>query len=314
MATRQASVEKAGQLFCFGFGYTCLALATALLPRGWQIAGTRRGDSGAGEPLPEGVAIRRFDRDHALGDPHAALASVTHLLSAVPPDEAGDPVLDRHFDDIARAQGLVWVGYLSTTGVYGDRAGAWVDETAEPAPTSARSRRRVAAEARWLDLWRSAGVPVHIFRLAGIYGPGRNALETVRAGRARRIDKPGHVLSRIHVEDIVAALRASMAAPSPGAVYNLCDDEPAAQAEVISFACELLDVEPPPPVPLERAQLSPMGRSFYADSRRVCNARIKRELGVSLKYPDYRAGLKALLESLTPRRSADGRQGGKGLE
>lgn len=283
------------RLFCFGFGYTSRALAIPLLQNGWQIAGTCRDDSESAEPAPQGVTMYPFDRDHALDEPRLALASVTHLLSSVPPDEAGDPVLDRHFEDIARARSLVWVGYLSTTGVYGDRDGGWVDESAAPAPTSERGRRRVAAEGRWLDLWHSAGVPVHIFRLAGIYGPRRNALETVRAGRAKRIDKPGHVLSRVHVEDIVQVLRASMAAPDAGAVYNVCDDEPAPQADVVAYACELLGVEPPPLVPLASAELSPMGRSFYADNRRVSNARIKRELGIALKYPDYRAGLAALL-------------------
>jgi len=213
----------------------------------------------------------------------------------VPPDKVGDPVLDIHAEEIAAARGLRWIGYLSTTGVYGDRAGGWVDEDAPLQPTGERSRRRVVAEARWLDLYRHHGAPVHVFRLAGIYGPGRSALDAVRSGRAQRIVKPGQVFSRIHVSDVVQVLRASMANPNPGAVYNLCDDDPAAPADVIAFACDLLGVLAPPPVAIEQAGLSDMALSFYADNKRVSNRRIKEELGVSLLYPSYRDGLRALL-------------------
>ncbi len=281
----------AGRLFCFGLGYTAGFLATALQRDGWAIAGTRREEGGAA--LGDAI-IHRFERGRPLADIADRLAGTTHVLVSVPPDQTGDPVLAEHGRDLARLPGLRWLGYLSTTGVYGDRGGGWVDETSPMAPTGPRGRQRVAAEQGWLALWRERGLPVHIFRLAGIYGPGRNALETVRAGRAQRIDKPGQVFSRIHVDDIVAALRASMAAPAPGAVYNLCDDDPAPPEAVIAFACELLGVAPPPLVPFAEARLSPMARSFYDDNKRVSNRRLKMELGVRLLYPSFREGLRAL--------------------
>lgn len=277
------------RLFCFGYGYSAQALGARLMPRGWQVAGTTRG---AG---PRGVDAHTFDRGRPLDDAAGALRGSTHLLSSVPPDEAGDPVLDHHAQDIVACETLQWVGYLSTTGVYGDRGGDWVDEESELAPTGARGRRRVAAEQSWCALWEAYGVPVHIFRLAGIYGSGRNALVSVREGRAKRIDKPGQVFSRIHVDDIARTLAASIARPHPGRAYNVCDDNPAPPAEVIAFACDLLGVEPPPLVPFEDAALSPMGRSFYRDNKRTSNRRIKDELGVALAYPDYAAGLRALL-------------------
>jgi nucleoside-diphosphate-sugar epimerase len=231
-----------------------------------------------------------------MAEAATALAGTTHLLLSVPPDAAGDPVLRHHAADIA-ALDLAWAGYLSTTGVYGDRGGGWVDEEVALSPSGERGRRRVEAEAAWLDLWRRHGTPVHIFRLAGIYGPGRSALDQVRAGTARRIDKPGQVFSRIHVEDIAAVLEASMARPRPGAIYNLCDDDPAPPAEVILHACRLLGREPPPLVPFAEAEkeMSAMARSFWDDNRRVSNCRIKEELGVRLRYPDYKSGLAAIL-------------------
>jgi nucleoside-diphosphate-sugar epimerase len=207
----------------------------------------------------------------------------------------GDPVFDSHRDDIAAIPNLAWLGYLSTTGVYGDRGGERVDETSELQPTSERGTRRVAAETAWLDLCRDRDVPVHFFRLAGIYGPGRSPFDALRAGTARRIDKPGQVFSRIHVDDLATVLRASMARPRPGAVYNVCDDEPASPAEVIAHAAALLGLPPLPLVPFEAAELSPMARSFYADNKRVSNALIKQELGVRLRYPSYRDGLPAIL-------------------
>lgn len=284
-------------LFCFGLGYTASFLARALRAEGWRVLGTRRpGDTDKAKPS-DGAETLIFDRAHAIANAPTLLASVTHLLSSVPPDEAGDPVIDVHGVDIAAARDLQWIGYLSTTGVYGDRAGDWVDETASLRPTGERGRRRVAAETRWLDLGRRWGAPVHVFRLAGIYGPGRSAIDTVRSGRARRIVKPGQVFSRIHVADIAQVLRASMARPRPGAIYNVCDDDPAPPADVITFACELLGVPPPPPVPIEEADLSEMARNFYADNKRVSNRRIKTELGVRLLYPTYRDGLTALLKA-----------------
>jgi nucleoside-diphosphate-sugar epimerase len=281
------------RLFCFGLGYTALALARSLSAESWSVAGTTR-DVGKRERLAgEGFEMHGFARERPLAD-LAALADATHMLASIGPDEAGDPVLAHHLKDLRRCANLTWVGYLSTTGVYGDRGGAWVDEADPAAPSMARTRRRVAAEGHWL----ASGLPVHIFRLAGIYGPGagRNALDAVRGGTARRIVKTGQVFGRVHVDDIVQVLSASIARPNPGAIYNVADDEPAPPQDVIAFACQLLGVAPPPEVPYEVAELSPMARSFYADNRRVCNARIKRELGVSLRYPNYRAGLCAILE------------------
>lgn len=285
------------RLFCFGLGYTARVLAAALMGDGWTVAGTCRDDAARAALAADGIDAFLFDRDRPLDDAGAALGGATHLLSSVPPDEEGDPVLARHAGAIAATEGLAWAGYLSTTGVYGDTGGAPVDETAAVNPTSERGRRRAQAEDGWLELWRAAGVPAHAFRLSGIYGPGRSALDAVRAGRARRIDKPGHRFARIHVDDIAAVLRASMARPDPGAVYNVCDDEPAPAADVVAFACELLGVEAPPLVPFEQAarEMSPMALSFWRDNRRVDNSRIKGELGVRLKFPDYRAGLRAVL-------------------
>jgi nucleoside-diphosphate-sugar epimerase len=282
------------RLFCFGLGYTAEALAMSLLADGWRVAGTARDPATRARLEATGCEMHHFDRAAPLTDPQAAFAGTTHLLSSVPPDEEGDPVLDCHALDIAARIGLQWVGYLSTTGVYGDRNGGWVDETAARLPTTARGKRRVAAEDGWLGLWRDHGVPVHLFRLAGIYGPGRNAIETVRAGNARRIIKPGQVFSRIHRDDIVRTLRASMARPNPGAAYNVCDDEAAPPQDVIAYACELLGVAPPPEIPFETAELSPMARSFYRDNKRVANRRIKEDLGVRLAWPTYREGLTAL--------------------
>ncbi len=285
------------RLFCFGLGYTARVLATALMAEGWTVAGTCRDDARRAELAADGIDAFPFDRRRPLDDARAALDGATHLLSSVPPDENGDPVLARHAGAIAAMEGLAWAGYLSTTGVYGDTGGAPVDETAAVDPTSERGRRRAEAEDGWLGLWRAAGVPVHVFRLSGIYGPGRSALGTVRAGQARRIDKPGHLFARIHVDDIAVVLRASMARPDPGAVYNVCDDQPAPAADVVAFACEILGVDPPPLVPFRQAarEMSPMALSFWRDRRRVDNTRIKRELGVRLTFPDYRAGLRAVL-------------------
>ncbi len=196
--------------------------------------------------------------------------------------------------DLAALGSLAWLGYLSSTNVYGDCGGDWVDERSPLKPSGERGRRRVAAEAGWLDLHRRVGLPVQLFRLAGIYGPGRSALDALKAGTARRVAKPGQVFSRIHVEDLVQTLLASMARPDPGAVYNVCDDEPAAPEEVIAYAASLLGIAPPPLTDFAVADLSPLARSFYADNKRVSDRRIKDELGVALRYPTYREGLAAL--------------------
>jgi len=280
------------RLFCFGLGYTALALGEAARAAGWAVAGTSRSAEKAAALAARGIAAQVFP----LAD-GAALEGATHVLSSVPPAVDGsDPVLSRQGGLLRAARGLVWLGYLSTTAVYGDTSGAWVDEAAPAEPSSERGRRRRAAELGWLALGREIGVPVQIFRLAGIYGPGRSPLDAVRAGRAQRIDKPGHVFSRIHVTDIVQVLRAAMGTPTVGSIYNVCDNEPAPSRAVVEHACALLGIPPPPLVPYAAAELPDMARDFYAESRRVRNGRIKAELGVRLAYPSYREGLAALLD------------------
>jgi nucleoside-diphosphate-sugar epimerase len=284
----------ARRLFCFGLGYSATFLARRLHAEGWRIAGTCRSAAEHRRLVDAGFDVHLFDRDRHLAEAKKILAGATHLLSTVAPDDLGDPVLDCHGEAIAALKGLEWVGYLSTTGVYGDRGGGWVDETTAPAPGNARSRRRLAAEQRWRALHIEAGLPVHLFRLAGIYGPGRSAIDQLRAGTARRLVKPGQVFSRIHVADLAAALAASMARPEPGVVYNLCDDLAAPADEVIAYAAALLGIEAPPAVAFADADLSPMARSFYGESRRVRNERIKQLPGFRLAYPSYREGLRAI--------------------
>ena len=269
----------------FGLGFSGRVIARRLAAEGWWVGGSSR--SGEAVDLP-GIAVFAFDRDHAL--PVGALAGTTHLLSTVPPDELGDPVIEAIGE-----LGLDWAGYLSTTGIYGDHGGGVVDETTQPNPAGERSKRRLAAEKQWL----ASGLPVHVFRLAGIYGPGRSAIDSVRAGSARRVVKPGQVFGRIHVDDIAQVVRASMARPRPGAIYNVADDDPAPPQDVILHACQLLGLEPPPEVGWDEAQatLSPMAQSFFADNKRVANDLIKTELGVTLAYPSYREGLAAILRT-----------------
>ncbi len=272
------------RLLILGMGYTGRALAQALDTTRWQVTGTSR-EGGPDTLSWPGTDLR------------GALREATHLLVSIAPDEAGDPVLNGLGDEIeAAAPGLRWVGYLSTTAVYGDHGGGWVDEETPPSPATRRGELRVAAEAAWLALAARSDLPLHIFRLAGIYGPGRGPFAKLRRGTARRIIKPGQVFSRIHVEDIVQVLRASMTAPNPGRIYNVCDDEAAPPEDVLAHAARLLGLPVPPAEDYASAQMSPMARSFYAESKRVRNDRIKRELGIRLLYPTYREGLRALLE------------------
>ena len=268
-------------LFCFGFGFTAEHLAK-LLPRNeWKISGTTRSARGADAMEAQGVEPWIFDH------PNEIPPSVTHVLASIPPNENGDPVLQQYAHCMIPP--IRWIAYLSTTGVYGDRAGGVVTEDSELAPTSDRARRRVLAESQWQPF------KAHIFRLPGIYGRGRSQLDAMRDGTAKRIIKPGQIFSRIHVEDIAGILAASMSQPNPGRIYNVADDEPCPPQDVVTYAASLLNMPPPPEVPYEQANLSLMARSFYDDSKRVSNARIKTELGYRLKYPDYRLGLKALL-------------------
>lgn len=290
----------AGRLFIFGLGYTSLRLADRLRAQGWSVAGTTRGAEKAAALRAAGIDAFTFDRNQPLADWAMALNGVSHLLSSVPPDDQGDPVLDMHGADIAAMAGdLRWVGYLSTTGVYGDTGGAWVDEDAPLRAAGPRGQRRVMAEAGWMGLNGQGGVPVHLFRLPGIYGPGRSAIDSVRAGTARRIDKAGQVFCRIHVDDIVGALIASMARPMPGTALNIVDDEPAPAAQVVEHAARLLGVEPPPLEAFDPASMSAMAASFYADNRRVRNDRLKQVLGYRLLHPTYREGLAAQMAAET---------------
>jgi nucleoside-diphosphate-sugar epimerase len=272
-------------LLTLGHGYSAARLA-ATLP-GWRVIGATRDPARAAAMRTVGIEALDW-ADAAAVD--AAIGAADHILVSAAPGAAGDPVLARHADALATAR-PAWIGYLSATGVYGDRQGAWVDETSPVAPVNGRGERRVAAEAAWI----ATGLPVHVFRLAGIYGPGRSVFDRLREGRAQRVVKPGQVFSRIHVDDVAQALRLSMDRPDPGRVYNLADDEPAPPEDVVAFAAELLGVPVPPEVPFESADLSPMARSFYGESKRVSNRRIKDELGVQLAFPDYRAGLRAVL-------------------
>jgi nucleoside-diphosphate-sugar epimerase len=274
-------------LLCFGFGFSASTLAARLDRKAWRVTGTSRSNEGVAAIEAAGFEGVRFDQYTDIP------RSVTHIVSSVPPG-AGDPVIEKFGAQLAKHR-FDWVAYLSTTGVYGDHQGRLVDEEFPLTPNTERGEKRVTAEAQWLRLHQDHGVPVHVFRLAGIYGPGRNQLLTVRDGTAKRVIKAGQVFSRIHVEDIAGVMLASMARPKPGRAYNVADDEPCPPQDVVAYAAGLLGVEPPPEIPFEEADLSPMARSFFADSKRVSNARVKTELGYVFKYLNYRVGLKSLL-------------------
>jgi nucleoside-diphosphate-sugar epimerase len=282
------------RLFVFGLGYTGLTLVRGHHSAFTWIGGTVREPSRAEALASEGIHARLFGIEGADPAITADLARADAILVSIPPSGAGDPVLVRMATAIAAAPASCWIGYLSTVGVYGDRGGAWVDETTPPAPVSERSGERLAAEGAWLAFGRRSGRAVHLFRLAGIYGPGRNALARLADGTARRVVKPGQVFNRIHVDDIATALMASMRRPRPGAVCNLADDEPAPPQDVIAYAARLAGVEPPPEIPFGSARLGEMAVSFYAENKRISNRLLKEELGIRLRYPSYREGLEAL--------------------
>jgi len=279
-------------LLSFGHGYSAQALARLLLMQGWTITGTTRAEDKA-------EALSRTGVDAVVwpdADMKDRLAKATHLLISAGPNADGDPVWNALRDQVGDiAKNLEWVGYLSTTGVYGDHQGGWVDETTALSPSTKRGQLRVEAETAWQNLAQETGLPLHIFRLAGIYGPGRGPFSKVRNGTARRIIKDNQVFSRIHVEDIAQVLLASIKQPNAGAIYNLCDDDAAPPQDVIGYAATLLGLPLPKAEPFDTAEMSAMARSFYAESKRVRNDRIKEELGVALLYPDYRTGLEALL-------------------
>ena len=290
--TSPASANETAQqrLLLFGLGYTGRAIATLAAQRGWHVVATSR--SPARLHAPPGVELVRFD---AAG---AHLGGVTHLLETAPPDDDGDPALAMHGAALSTLATLRWAGLLSTTGVYGDRGGGWVDEATDPAPTGPRGARRLEAELQWRDAF--AFCAVDLFRVAGIYGPGRSPFAELRAGRGRRVDKPGHRFGRIHRDDIAEAVLAAMAQDRPpGArVLNLTDDEPVESAVATEEAARLLGVEPPPLVPFETAapMMSEMGRSFWAENRQVGSRKTQAALGITWRYKSYREGLRAILE------------------
>lgn len=293
-------------LVCLGLGYSASAVALRLRGTdGWRVTGTSRTGAGAQRIGDLGLEAIIYDGgapSHALSQ---ALMMATHLLVSAAPDDDGDPLLSRHRADVLSAPRLRWIGYLSTIGVYGDQGGAWVDEATPVAPTSRRSRLRVDAEHAWEEVVMARPqfprTQLQIFRLAGIYGPGRSAIDKVRDGTARRIIKQGQVFNRIHVDDIATTVLAGMAQTgrtdaSGAQVFNVCDDEPAPPQNVIAFAAELVGQPVPPDIPFEEASLGAMARSFYSDLKRVRNTAIKQQLGVALAFPTYREGLRAIVE------------------
>jgi nucleoside-diphosphate-sugar epimerase len=281
------------RLFVFGYGFTARALARRLAPKGWSVTAGVRSAAAVQTLAAEDVAAIALDDPDGLAE---ALAQAQALLVTAPPDAGGCPGLQALVPQLARAGAFPdWTGYLSTTGVYGDRRGGWVFEKSRLSAQSLEGARRVAAERDWLEVGRGMGLTVQVFRLPGIYGPGRSAFDRLRSGRARRIAAPGQVFSRIHVDDLAAGLEASIARPRAGAAYNLCDDEPAANSDVIAHAARLLGMEPPPETGLET--VSAAGMRFYAESKRVSNALAKAELGWRPQYPTYREGLSAILEA-----------------
>ena len=291
------------RLFCFGLGYTARVLAEQLLSdhrhAGINIAGTRTRPDASDDGL---IKLAEFSGDSPGAGVTRLLAGATHLLISIPPDLEGDPALRCYASDLASLSTLRWIGYLSTIGVYGDAGGGTVDETSPTKPQSERAMRRVTAENQWRAFGQQTGKRVEIFRLPGIYGPGRSVIDSLRSGTAKRIVKPGQVFNRVHVIDIARALETAMAlaatgCPSPYDTYNVVDDEPAPPQDVVAFAAELLGLPPPPEIPFDAATLSPMARSFYSESKRVSNARLKSAFGFKLAYPSYREGLQAILQS-----------------
>ena len=292
MTEPEPSPAASPVLLSFGHGYVAGRLAGPLQTAGWRVIGTRRDRATADALVACGVEGQVFPGT----PPEALLARATHVLSSVPPQAGDDPVLAAAGQAIAQARHLRWVGYLSTTGVYGDHGGGWVDEDTPCTPQNPRARARATAEAAWREVCDCAGVPLHVFRLPGIYGPGRSPFAALRAGTARRVVKPGQVFSRVHADDIAAGLFASMQRPDAGgAVYNLADDCPAPPQDVVAEAARLLGLTAPPEEAFDQAALSPMAAEFYAECKRVRNTRARARLGWAPRYPDYRAGLAAIL-------------------
>ncbi len=284
-------------LFVFGFGYVARALAPRLEAAGWRVSASARRLEKAGDLAAAGIPSHLFG-PHGLTDFARVFQDVTHLLVTTPPGEAGDPVLHAHAADLERLRSLRGIVYLSTTGVYGDAGGAWVDEAAPIRPVHQRGVRRAEAEQAWNEIGETVGVPVTVLRLPGIYGPGRSAFDQLRAGTAKRLVKPGQIFSRAHVDDIAQAIEAALALET-GAVLNIADDEPAPPQDVVTEAARILGVDPPPEESFEAAssRLSPMALEFYSANRRIANGRMKEELGLTLRHPTYREGLRAILKA-----------------
>ncbi len=290
-------------MLCVGLGYTARHAKDLLLQQGWRISATHRADANVELELkdkePTSIKSYAFDPVHGCDALRArqsdSLRDVTHLLVSAPPDADGDPLLQLHRRDLAVAESLQWIGYLSTVGVYGDHGGGWVDEETPATPSAPRSQRRLAAEESWRSFARAHNLALVIYRLAGIYGPVRNPLQRLRQGTARSIIKPGQVFNRIHVEDIARLIAATTRHPPGTTILNVADDLPAPPQDVLAFAANLLAIAPPPDIAFHEAQLSEMARSFYAENKRVRNARMKAALGSELKFPTYREGLSALL-------------------
>ena len=284
------------KLVVFGLGFSAKAFVDFSASRFSSITATVTSQEKATRLTKDSCHVVVFNDEYADAKIENALAQVDAVLISIGPDERGDPVLRRFARHIEQSKTIRWIGYLSTIGVYGDAQGGWVDETTPPTPSHARTNMRVKVEQEWLALGERAAKPVQIFRLAGIYGPGRNPILNL-VQRAQRIIKPGQVFNRIHVDDIAQTLLASLAKPRAGAVYNVTDNEPAPPQDVLTYAAERMGVEPPPEIPFEKAVMSEMARSFYADNKRVSNRLIREELGVTLLYPTYREGIKALAEA-----------------
>jgi hypothetical protein len=285
------------RLFCFGLGYCAGVLSRRLVARGWGISGTATTADKAETLKLDGYEAFVFDgrkHDPAVAE---ALSRSTHVLLSIPPDADGDPALRVYGSDIASSPSISWIGYFSSVSVYGDSKGEWVDEKTTPEPVTERGMRRLVAENAWIEFGRASGKAIVVLRLPGIYGPGRSAIDQLRAGKARRIFKPGQVTNRVHVDDIATATEASLELPTGVHMFNVTDDLPAPPQDVIAYGAELLGVPCPPATDPSDASVSPMARSFYAESKKVSNVRMKDELGVKLAYPTYVEGLKAIAGS-----------------
>lgn len=285
-------------LFVFGLGFTARRFVERASGRFARVAATVTDPSRAGAGLGD-VALRAYGPETDDARIAADLAESDVLLVSAPPTRDGDTVLARYRAAIAGSR-IGWIGYLSTIGIYGDQQGAWIDETTRPNPSSLRSHARIETETQWLALGAETGKPVQVFRLSGIYGPGRNPIVKLREGKSQRIIKPGQVFNRIHVDDIATTLLASLDRPRAGAIYNVTDDEPTPPQVVTEYAAALAGLPPPPEIDFETADLSPMARSFYGENKRVRNRLIREELGVNLAYPTFREGLAALVAEDTP--------------